>query len=1801
MALRKYKPAGDASSASMASLNFKKKVLEKVSPVEPDMTASLPTEADVDIDLREVYFLIMHFLSAGPCNRTYGQFWNELLEHQLLPRRYHAWYSRSGLRSGDEDDDGVSLPLCYLKLAERYPHVGKDHLVKLLKQLILNSSHQLHGMVGGGPPNAADVPTLLGSGSFSLLGSDRDKEDKGTDKLPGYLRWPHMQADQVHGLSLREIGGGFTKHHRAPSVRAACYAIAKPLTLVQKMQIIKKLRGHQNAVYCATFDRSGRYVITGSDDRLVKIWSMETAFCLASCRGHEGDITDLAVSSNNALVASSSNDFIIRVWRLPDGLPISVLRGHTGAVTAIAFSPRPSAVYQLLSSSDDGTCRIWDARNSHLSPRIYIPKPSDNSAGKSSDPSPSTGQQSHQILCCAFNANGTVFVTGSSDTYARVWNACKSNTDDSEQPNHEMDLLSGHENDVNYVQFSGCVVASRSCTADILKEDNIPKFKNSWFTHDNIVTCSRDGSAIIWIPRSRRSHGKVGRWTRAYHLKVPPPPMPPQPPRGGPRQRFQPTPRGVNMIVWSLDNRFVLAAIMDCRICVWNASDGSLVHSLIGHSESTFVLDVHPFNPRIAMSAGYDGKTIIWDIWEGTPVRIYETGRFKLVDGKFSPDGTSIVLSDEVGQIFIIATGQGESQKDAKYDQFFLGDYRPLIQDTNGNVLDQETQLLAYRRNIQDLLCDSSMIPYPEPYQNMYQQRRLGTLGIEWRPTSVNFAVGPTYNVDTGDYQMLPIVDLDRWAEPLPEFVDAIDWEPENEVQSDDTDSEYNVTDEYSSEGEHECLSSSSSGEPVCSAGDSGDHNNEGLRRSRRKKHKSEAEFTTSSGRRVKRRNLDEHDGTTLLRTHRPRRSRSGRLASRRKSSKSKSLRPQRRAARNALNLFSKITGVSTDGEDEDDSESSSSESESVLPDSNTQSMESDKSMPNNQIKHAREKEVSRVEREDVAKPSALIESQANVGSKRRLVLKLPRRDQKAVLSSEKTRLECTEQDVLVDPLTKANTDVANPNRTREPALISGNTAGDIRETGQTEKSDQPNLSAVYEGRTIKWGEVKLRSSKRLRLGDASVTDPWLASNACPDGPNMVGSDTNGHLKSGDEYGRSSSSRIQAHGNSIGRTRYRDKAQVENAVSQGLDGARLEELSSDSKGKSSVLLQSSPCIDQENKVTIRVMCNGNRTEPATHMDEECQDSPQNSESRGIAVHLEGSGVGNDNKNGYMFSSKNSADHDQVAKNAHPSYPKVRIKSRELAKETSSSSSKLKSVAVEDLRSSEYELMSNSPTTNEQNGASVVCEEDEGTSGQDPEHGIWNNGSESLETSANQNVEPSNSHDSTKLHAESYSKKYNAVYKRSKSSRGRKNSNSGFHGMDESTSNWNNPGGNMKVDLSDAMADGIRQRRSMGTRENMDEITSRTSSFRVKQCHDSLETSRSGGRSIINGGSQLLCHEWKSTSNMTVGLRSARNRRENYKSTDSRPLDKRKYQPSWRLSWLMLLEHEESYRYIPQQGDVVAYLRQGHEEYVKASRLHEAGPWKSIKSLKAVEFCKVQGLDYSTLPGSGESCCKLALEFIDPSSSGFGKAFKITLPELVAFPDFLVERTRYDAAIERNWTHRDKCQVWWRNEDGDGGSWWEGRILAVKPKSSDFPESPWERYVIQYRNDCSGQHLHSPWELHDGDSQWEHPHIDDMARSKLLSSIAKIEQTSIRNQDCYGIQKLNQVAQKSDFLNRFPVPLSLEVIKRRLENNYYRTLEAVKHDALVMLSNAESYFGRSAEMMMKMRRLSDWITPTFSSL
>nr|GEZ88528.1 PH-interacting protein [Tanacetum cinerariifolium] len=121
----------------------------------------------------------------------------------------------------------------------------------------------------------------------------------------------------------------------------------------------------------------------------------------------------------------------------------------------------------------------------------------------------------------------------------------------------------------------------------------------------------------------------------------------------------------------------------------------------------------------------------------------------------------------------------------------------------------------------------------------------------------------------------------------------------------------------------------------------------------------------------------------------------------------------------------------------------------------------------------------------------------------------------------------------------------------------------------------------------------------------------------------------------------------------------------------------------------------------------------------------------------------------------------------------------------------------------------------------------------------------------------------------------------------------------------------------------------------------------------------------------------------------------------------------------KTSWLLLSQQDESCRYIPQLGDQVIYLRQGHQEYIESRNSQERGPWMKYKEkIKDAEICLVDDIKYKTLPGSGESCCKIRLIFIDPLSKVSGKHLELTLPELVDDPDFLVEKTRYDSSLER---------------------------------------------------------------------------------------------------------------------------------------------------------------------------------------
>lgn len=108
--------------------------------------------------------------------------------------------------------------------------------------------------------------------------------------------------------------------------------------------------------YCSIFDRTGRFLITGADDYLVKIWDTETGQLVKTCRGHGGHVTVIAVSHDNSIMATACTSGSVRIWRLSDGKCLALME-HTGVVNWLQFDLLTGA---LISAGDDGQCIVWD-------------------------------------------------------------------------------------------------------------------------------------------------------------------------------------------------------------------------------------------------------------------------------------------------------------------------------------------------------------------------------------------------------------------------------------------------------------------------------------------------------------------------------------------------------------------------------------------------------------------------------------------------------------------------------------------------------------------------------------------------------------------------------------------------------------------------------------------------------------------------------------------------------------------------------------------------------------------------------------------------------------------------------------------------------------------------------------------------------------------------------------------------------------------------------------------------------------------------------------------------------------------------------------------------------------------------------------------------------------------------------------------------------------------------------------------------------------------------------------------------
>ncbi|KAJ6645347.1 F-box-like/WD repeat-containing protein ebi [Pseudolycoriella hygida] len=134
----------------------------------------------------------------------------------------------------------------------------------------------------------------------------------------------------------------------------------------------KSFQGHRGEVNIVRFDPQGQLLASGSDDKTIKIWSMQQDTCVHDLQAHSNVIYTVKWSPTgpgtrnpnmNRTLASASFDGTIRLWDVERSAYIHTLAKHTNAVYSVAFSPDGK---YLASGGCDKYIHIWSTQSGQL-------------------------------------------------------------------------------------------------------------------------------------------------------------------------------------------------------------------------------------------------------------------------------------------------------------------------------------------------------------------------------------------------------------------------------------------------------------------------------------------------------------------------------------------------------------------------------------------------------------------------------------------------------------------------------------------------------------------------------------------------------------------------------------------------------------------------------------------------------------------------------------------------------------------------------------------------------------------------------------------------------------------------------------------------------------------------------------------------------------------------------------------------------------------------------------------------------------------------------------------------------------------------------------------------------------------------------------------------------------------------------------------------------------------------------------------------------------------------------------------
>jgi WD40 repeat protein len=161
-------------------------------------------------------------------------------------------------------------------------------------------------------------------------------------------------------------------------------------------RVIRELRGHRGAVWCAAFVPDGGRIVTGGSDATVRLWDVAKGRELRALRDHPGAVLGLAVSPDGRFALAGTGHHWDRGWRNAEAYGAQLWDLQTGRalgrlateapVRGVAFSPDGLTA---LAGGEERLVRSWklpSAFEPHGANPAHVVWPLSEPSGRAEEP-----------------------------------------------------------------------------------------------------------------------------------------------------------------------------------------------------------------------------------------------------------------------------------------------------------------------------------------------------------------------------------------------------------------------------------------------------------------------------------------------------------------------------------------------------------------------------------------------------------------------------------------------------------------------------------------------------------------------------------------------------------------------------------------------------------------------------------------------------------------------------------------------------------------------------------------------------------------------------------------------------------------------------------------------------------------------------------------------------------------------------------------------------------------------------------------------------------------------------------------------------------------------------------------------------------------------------------------------------------------------------------------------------------------------------------------------------------------------